>query len=1155
MKNIYYCVLLAFTFLIGLDSAEAQSNQLIWEKTNSAKNTQGEKLMFRKSSPEKAEYFNLNIEALKRQLATVPKRHPSNLSGKVINFPYADGNLDAFEVFEASVMHPELSAKFPGIMSYVGKSLDNPSTIIRFSITPSGLHTMLLSSDRGVQFIDPYSGNNKYIVYKKSSLPALNENFTCHTIDAIPNADHLGIDITQLRNADDGMLRDYDLALASTVEYSSFHINAAGLDSSNTIDERKAAVLAAMVVTMTRVNGVFERDISLTMTLIPNNEDIIFVDSDDFDNNTAGNLIDQSQTVIDDVIGFNNYDIGHTFSTGGGGLAQLGSPCTGNKARGITGLPNPVGDSYDIDFVAHEIGHQFGAPHSFNGNAGSCAGGNRSATNAYEPGSGTTIMAYAGICTPQNVQNNSDAYFHQKSLEMMWSFISNGLGNSCPTFTATGNTAPTSEAGDSFTIPISTPYKITGESTDVDGTDTHTFTWEQWDLGPSGVPIETTATGPLVRSFEGTANPTRFIPRLSDLYNSNQSLEWERLASISRDITFRLTVRDNDSRGGQTAVDEMVVTTDDSAGPFLVTSQNTPNISWNGGTPQTITWDVAGTDSGSINTTNVNILIYDLNTDTFYTALSNTENDGTEQIIVPQIDVTTARVFIEAVDNVFFAINNRNIDITATLDTDGDGISDGSDNCPLIANADQLDTDGDGVGDVCDTDDDGDGVDDVSDNCPLIANSDQADVDNDGIGDVCDDGDGDGVFDNDDNCPLTANADQLDTDSDGVGDICDADDDGDGVDDISDNCSLTTNADQLDTDGDGIGDVCDTDDDGDGIDDAMDNCPLIANADQADADSDGIGDVCDDSDGDGIFDAVDNCPAFSNVDQADADSDGIGDPCDTDDSDSDGVPDFFDNCDNTPAGDAVDVDGCSIFTLPPDNFTFRIEGETCRNSNNGKITITSSDNSNTYTASLSGNGVNMSNTFTDTTMFDNLASSSNYEVCITVMGEPNFKVCFNVSVTEPEDLAVLSRVDESANRLSLELSGGTEYTIILNENVFHTTESSIELELSSGENNLEVKTDQDCQGKYRETINIFSEMRIYPNPISTDENLIINTGNPDLEKVQVLLYNILGKLIINKEYSLNGGITTIDTKAYPSGFYLLTINTGTEKTNHKIIKN
>jgi len=293
-----------------------------------------------------------------------------------------------------------------------------------------------------------------------------------------------------------------------------------------------------MIVTMNRVNGVFENELSVTMTFVANNKDVIFINSDNFTNDDASLLIDESQVEIDALIGDASYDIGHTFSTGGGGLAQLTAP---------------IGDSYDIDFVAHEMGHQFGAPHTFNGSTGGC-GSNRTASNAYEPGSGSTIMAYAGLCGAQNVQSQSDAYFHQKSLQMMWNNIIFGASN-CAAQIVTGNTAPIAEAGPNYTIPISTPYKLTGSATDVDGLGTLTYTWEQYDLGPAGVPTETTAEGPLVRSYLGTNNPVRYIPRLPDFLATGGSTLWEKLPAINRELNFRLTVRDNDNRGGQTAVD------------------------------------------------------------------------------------------------------------------------------------------------------------------------------------------------------------------------------------------------------------------------------------------------------------------------------------------------------------------------------------------------------------------------------------------------------------------------------------------------------------------------------------------------------------------------------------------------------------------------
>lgn len=641
---------------------QAQNRGSLWTKTSYSKSAT-EHQYFRKSQPLAADYYHLDINALKALLQNAPNRSEANaVSNVVLDLPGKDGKFDSFRVFEAPVLQADLQARFPGMRSYVGKSLNNPADMVRFSVTPQGFHSMLLSSERGVQFIDPFTETgNYYVVYSKRDLPMLDDPFMCGFVDGETLDRAEGFDIDAARNASDGTMRTYRLAIASTIEYSAFHVNLAGL-SGGTEAQKKAAVLAAMVVTMTRVNGIYERDVSLTMEIVPNNLDIIFIDSDSFDNNNANTLINQSQTVIDGTIGSANYDIGHTFSTGGGGLAQLNSPCVnGNKARGITGSSAPIGDPYDIDYVAHEMGHQFGSPHTFNGSASNCGGGNRSASNAYEPGSGSTIMAYAGICPPQNVQSNSDAYFHQRSLELIWANISSGNSSGCSTNTATGNSVPTVEAGVNYTIPISTPYALTASSTDPDGIASHTYTWEQYDLGLAGVPSETTVLGPLVRSFEGASNPTRFIPRLQDLVSNYGSSDWEKLVSVSRAINFRVTVRDNDVRGGQTAVDNMVVNVTNTAGPFIVTSQAAGQLVWTPNTSETITWDVAGTTGNGINTANVDIL---LSTDgglTYDTVLvANTPNDGSQAITVPNITAPYCRVMVRAVGNIFFSINTTN---------------------------------------------------------------------------------------------------------------------------------------------------------------------------------------------------------------------------------------------------------------------------------------------------------------------------------------------------------------------------------------------------------------------------------------------------------------------------------------------------------------
>jgi len=659
MMNKNYVIKIATIVIAFVSlSATSQNSDELWTSVSGSKAKQSEQVL-RKIELKTEKFFQLNLEGLKNALLNVGDRE--NQGNTVISFPNSEGKLNKFRVFEASIMEPELQAQFPNMRTYAGQGIDNPTEIIRFSITPKGLHAMFLGTSNGTQFIDPFSTTgNIYTVYAKKNLEARNFDFECGVIDGLETFDRSFEDTTQARNADDGMLRNYRLAVACTGEYAAFH------------GGTTAGALAAIVVTINRVNSVYERDLSITMTLVANNTSIIYTNAstDPFNNNNTGTLISQSQSQINATIGSSNYDIGHTFSTGAGGLAGLGVTCVNSaKASGVTGIGQPIGDSFDIDYVAHELGHQFGAPHTFNGTVGSCAGGNRSASNAYEPGSGSTIMAYAGICGSDNIQIGSDAYFHQNSINRIWSHVTST--GSCPiNRTSTGNTEPVADAGANYTIPQGTPYKLDGSnSTDVDGIASLTYTWEQYDLGAAGVPTETTFTGPLVRSFEGTANPIRYVPRLSDVVsNGGTSTTWEKLAIVNRNINFKLTVRDNDASGGQTDDDQMTATVTTAAGPFTVTSQNVPGQSWIVGSTETVTWNVAGTTGNGVNEANVNILLTTDGGATFLTLASNTPNDGSHNIIVPNVSSSSCRIMVEAANGIFFNVNSDNILIGASID-------------------------------------------------------------------------------------------------------------------------------------------------------------------------------------------------------------------------------------------------------------------------------------------------------------------------------------------------------------------------------------------------------------------------------------------------------------------------------------------------------
>ncbi len=655
--RVNYVSVVAFILVLLMFSTISlgQNKSSFWTKVTQDRSLT-QSVDFSNKGTADASVYQLNIQGLKNALAQAPNIKNFPDSGVIIDFPMVGGALESFEVLESSVMEDGLQAKFPELRSYVGQSLRNPSVTIRFSVTPNGLHAMSMGTNQGMQLINPLNvENNEYSIFAKNGLKGPAESWACEFIDDTQHDLNVALDGASSRNADDGFVREYELALACTVEYAQFH--------GGTL----ASVTEAMMITMTRVNGLYERELSLRMIMI-DNASIIFlgpgVNSDPYSNNNGSAMLGQNQTTITNNIGSANYDIGHVFSTGGGGIASLNSPCNPNtKARGVTGLPNPVGDAFDIDFVAHEMGHQFGAPHTFNGNTGNCAGGNRNATTAYEPGSGTTIMAYAGICAPQNVQGSSDAYFHQNSLALIWANISLGIGSNCPDLVNITNTAPVADAGPDYIIPISTPYRLTGSSTDTDGIDTHTYTWEQYDLGPSGLPTDFTTTGPMVRSYEGTSNPTRIIPRIEDiLANGGVSTTWEKLPAVARSQTFRLTVRDNEIEGGQNSFDVMNTEVVGTAGPFVVTSQSTSQIVWTPGETETITWNVAGTTGNGINAANVNILLStsDQPGSNFDTVLaSNVPNNGSYTITVPNVTSPYCRIMVEAANNIFFNVNDN----------------------------------------------------------------------------------------------------------------------------------------------------------------------------------------------------------------------------------------------------------------------------------------------------------------------------------------------------------------------------------------------------------------------------------------------------------------------------------------------------------------
>ncbi|TRX38676.1 T9SS type A sorting domain-containing protein [Flavobacterium sp. ZT3R18] len=653
--------LLSIAFLAFSGLAFAQGGSY-WKATSK---TNGASIAVNKTSLNNARLFSLDINGLKQTLASSPKRSElSKVSKTIVSFPNENGQMENFRILEAPNMDPALAAKYPDIKAYVGQGIENPTATIHFSVSALGVETMLINADKSAVFIEPYTTDlNTYTVYKKSDKTASLSKFECTVVDQAKKEARMS-GTTFRPNADDGLLRTFRLALSVTAEYTTY------------FGGTKALALAAMNNTMTRVNGVFETDCGVHMNMIANNDLLIYTNAATDPYSVAstgqgGAWNTELQNTLTSVIGNAGYDIGHLFgaSGGGGNAGCIGCVCVDdtssttdkNKGSGFTspGDAIPSGDNFDIDYVAHEMGHQFGGNHTFtHSNEGTIA--------QVEPGSGSTIMGYAGI-TSLDVQPHSDAFFHAVTIQQI---TNNIKSKTCSVNTATGNSVPTASAGLDYTIPKSTPFMLTGAGTDANG-DNLTYNWEQMDVQTtSAAPAATKTTGVQFRSYNSSVSATRYFPKMSSTLagattTAGTELTVEALNSVARTMNFRLTVRDNHLGSPANNSDDMIVTVNATAGPFAVSAPNTA-VSYVGGSSQTVTWAVAGTTANGVNCANVDVL---LSTDgglTFPTVLlAATPNDGTQAVTIPNIAGTTNRIMVKGTNHIFFDVSNTNFTITS----------------------------------------------------------------------------------------------------------------------------------------------------------------------------------------------------------------------------------------------------------------------------------------------------------------------------------------------------------------------------------------------------------------------------------------------------------------------------------------------------------
>ncbi|MEM5565565.1 reprolysin-like metallopeptidase [Psychroserpens sp. AS72] len=638
--------LLLLIVLISTNFVLAQ-NKTLWQRQLIDNTTS---IKANKQNLPKTQTFSLNVNGLKEALINAPKRGKYTKSSNIIvAFPNEDGTFESFRVVEASVLSPELQERYPNIKSYAGQGIEDPSAVIRFSISPLGFQSMKLSANKPATFIEAITKNGShYAVYKRADKINYNDDFECSVTEEVNNHMNSGM---QQRNADDAILRTYRLAVSTTGEYTAYH------------GGTKALALAAINQTMTRVNGIFENDFNVTMILISNNDSVIYTNSGSDPYTSSANYNSQLQSTLTSVIGESNYDIGHLFAraSNNGNAGCIGCVCVnGQKGSGFTSRTDPEGDPFDVDYVAHEIGHQFGGNHTwtFNGNEG---------TNAQmEPGSGSTIMGYAGITGATDVQSNSDPYFHARSIEQVTDYIKT---TSCQTNTNTGNAVPSVNAGSNYTIPKGTAFVLDGSATDANSGDVLTYCWEQYDENNASTtyPSVTATSGVAFRSYSPKTDTKRYFPRLSTVKSGATSWQWEAVPNVARSLNFRLTVRDNRLGGATNNSDDMQVTVNGTAGPFVVNSPNT-NVTWNAGTAQTVTWNVAGTTGNGVNAANVDIFLSTDGGDTYpITLASGVTNDGSHDIVVPNNQGNQNRVMVKGANNIFFDISNSNFTIAGQV--------------------------------------------------------------------------------------------------------------------------------------------------------------------------------------------------------------------------------------------------------------------------------------------------------------------------------------------------------------------------------------------------------------------------------------------------------------------------------------------------------
>ncbi len=1251
---------LVFTIPIFFLCFYGVAQDVYWQE----KNTKSQKTTkaLNKIKVNKAKVYNLSEENFAQKLSKIVSKQATN----EVYFPDASGEMHAFEIEEASVFSPELAKKYPDIKSYKGISVNGEtSKKIRFSVSQDGVQTMMLDKSGGDATFMQKTTDGEYVLYARSSDDVLDDDFVCTTEEAAITQKSL---TTTSKLVDDQIIRKFRIAIAATGEYTAYH------------GGTKANALAAINATLTRINMVYEVDLGVTLELVADNDLVIYTDADTDPFNTSLNT--EAQSTFTSEIGATNYDIGHLFHQDfdAGDAGYIGSICIDSeKGSAYSSGQNPVGDLFDIDFVAHEIGHQLGANHTWSFES-------EGTEVQTEPGSGSTIMGYAGIVGSNNVTTNSDDYFHYSSIKQ----ISENLETtSCATVISISNSPPVLTPCVDYTIPKGTAFVLETTATDVDASDILTYTWEQID---DGVVTNTTfgpenTSGANFRSLEPTTSPERYFPKLSSVISGNltqtnptENSAWETVSNVEREMNFAVTVRDNNDEGGQVVSDELVVNVLNSSGPFSVLSQAS-DVIYEGGSVQEVIWDVADTNSGIINAQKVDIYLSSDGGLTFSELIAeDVVNDGSYDVLLPGDATTEARIMVKASDNIFFAVNASDFTITNSdivLDFSelefevcqpddlivpfiyevNSGFSEtatfsvsGLPTGMTAVFSQETATDDDtaveitfsGI-DLVDA-----GVYPISVLATATSFTKQVDINvrvsNATFSDVVLTSPEDEFIDANLSETFEWNEDSLSTSYDieiatdeSFTDVVETANvfitsykstslnpdtvyywhvkpkNGCGEGTFGTPYSFITTAIDCQTkeaslvpvtipssgtstvtaavtfiedlpvsDINVILDITHsyladltitlTSPQGTSVVLVSSSCGDAQNID-ATFDSSASSYSCGDnpaisgtvkplgslssfygesSQGDWILEITDNANGDGgslNNFEIELCVEGEFRP----DEDNDGVFDDGDDmCLNTPDGQEVDANGCAVYRFDESNFSIEIDSESCIDNNDGEIRIEASTSLN-YTATITGEGIDQVGEFTSTYSIENLVAGS-YYICITgTNGSITYEeYCFDVVVSEPDELSVTSSLSANENQVDLFLSGSDEYTIELNGVLSQISSDQVTLDLNDGINTLKISTNLTCQGVYEDTIIIVDEAFIAPNPASTQTAIYTGIAYDNCE-VQIFAVN--GKLVKVISFETPSSTLDLEVSVLPKGVYIVRLTGDGIRKIFKLIKN